>query len=69
MRFAASRKSVMIAVSSWLRSVETFGQVTQGFKRIRGDTARQHIRVEKVIIEGGGNAVIGAQVDRGSADG
>jgi hypothetical protein len=47
------------------RSVEVFTQVAQGIRRFRGDHSRQHITVEKIVVAGGGKAVIGAQVDGG----
>jgi hypothetical protein len=46
------------------RSVEVF-------QSSGGDHSRQHITVEKIVVAGGGKAVIGAQVDGGggSTDG
>ena len=39
--------------------------MAQGFRRFRGDHSRQHITLEKIVVGGGGKAVIGAQVDGG----
>jgi hypothetical protein len=42
--------------------------VAQGFRRFRGDHSRQHITVEKIVVAGAGEAVIGAQVDGGGGE-